>query len=144
MVKLYFGIKKADARDSVDLIFDLNGVSVIVGDKSTSNWGIPCDEARNSCKKSSEDVNYRFDNFFQFFFNTASIFATFDANMDITKPQEKDKLRFNLVQPNPRSNPWYLGDVGVLGLAPQSTFANYIRGISGHPFRLGFQFYTQD
>lgn len=120
-----FGGQKGDKLD-----FEINMAAsdIYVGSKSQAKWGINCDDKNPNDCSITDDKNtletYLYNR--KMLYKKAQIRVRPVEKDDISGVDTKITLPINLIV---GGQSWIIQDIGVLGLAPQSDFANYLRSL---------------
>lgn len=135
------------SKTSIDY-FDYNfGLSEsAIGDFNTVNWGVECDENskeyNTTCEVTSKDIHSDFYYWMLYKYKKAKLHMRFfkEASIEVT---DKSKMPIQLVVDGQK---WPISTYGVLGLAPNGSFANYVRELYDDDLSLmfGFPSYESD
>ena len=140
----YIGTGRETSKTRALFQYNFGSQTTIIGDLEQVNWGIKCNnndpKYTNSCKilDDTEETDFYFNSLYKY--KKATLYYRFydvnKLNTDTIKP-----LPVNLVT---GGQTWPLKYLGVLGLAPYGSFADYVRRMWDNNIGLLFAFETVD
>lgn len=143
-VEIFIG-DSSRAKSSIDY-FNTNfgAYESAIGDVNSLNWGVECkdtpQEYYTTCELVSDEIH---DNFFYWMlykYKDASFHMRFNAD-DVLDIIKKDKMPVQLVVGGQK---WPIDTYGMLGLAPRSAFADYVRQMYNQNLSLMFGYSTYE
>lgn len=118
--------------------------SIIIGNEMKVNWGIKCDSThtkeRNSCEIIDENEKTSLYYSSMYKYQIGKLHFRIDPNSQL-KGNDLPAAKVEMIS---SSEKWPLSNWGVLGLAPNCDFAQYIKNLYKSDFSILFDFQVRD
>ena len=138
---LYFGSGNEHRKQPVIFIPDLSFNHFLVGQKSSTGWGVDC-EIDTSCQIEDTPFSQYYYNSKQLFVQKASVFLTLDDSTKLTdeeKPQSLVQFKLAIA-----GNSWMYSTWSVAGCSPKSHFLAYLRSLFQQKSSLIFVYHDKN
>ena len=139
--KNFIGIGDEPEQTGQYFQFNFGMKESVVGNVAKVDWGIQCKDTAidhiNSCSVISNTIKEDFYLWMRYIYKDAELYLRPDKRQ-VIDTEDKKKLKVRLVEGGQR---WPLSSLGVVGLSPQSDFAEYYKQLYDDDFSIMFGYF---